>query len=59
MNTTKFNLSKTAWMFHAIPTEYYNSERSEKSFKLLFPYRKKRKKERKKWGFKKFKHSIY
>lgn len=29
-------------MSHAITTENYNSERSEKSFELFFPYRKKK-----------------
>lgn len=32
----KFNLTKTAFMSHAITTKNYNSKRSEKSFKLIF-----------------------
>ena len=40
---SKFNLTKTVFMSRAITTKNYNSERSEKSFKLIFhPGRKKK-----------------
>lgn len=44
MNTTnELNLTKIAFMSHAITTENYNSQRSEKSFTLFFPLQNKRK----------------
>lgn len=46
------NLTKATFLFHAMTRENYNSEWSEKPFK---PKRKKKKK----WGFMKFKHSLY
>lgn len=50
----KFNLTKTAFMSHAMTTKFTTKKVViEKSFKLIFfPLQKKKKK--KKWGFKKF-----
>lgn len=41
----KFNLTKTAFMSHGITTEKFNSEKSEKSFKLFFSRMEKKKNE--------------
>lgn len=58
------NLTTATFLFHAMTRENYNSEWSEKAIQaIFFPYggkkRKKKRKKKKKWGFMKFKHSLY